>query len=123
MHWLTQLFIAALSISTLTQWWLSVRQTRYVNEHRDRVPGPFAERISADQHRKAADYTLAQERLGRVHGVLDVFILLVLTLGGGIAFADAQWQRSGLGEPWLGTAVILSIVFAQALVGLPLSVY
>jgi len=123
MHWLTQLFLLAFVSSALAQWWLSVRQTRYVNAHRDRVPGPFAESISAGDHRKAADYTQARERVGRIHLIVDGAVLLFFTLGGGITLADALWQRAHLGEPWHGTAVILSIIFAQSLLGLPLSLY
>jgi len=123
MHWLTQLFIAALASSTAAQWWLSLRQTRAVIAHREHVPTPFAERISADDHRKAADYTVARERVGRVQLFLDAAILFALTLGGGITIFDSLWQHSGLARPWLGTAIILSIVFAQTVVGLPLSIY
>ncbi len=123
MYWLTQLFLAALFTSTAAQWWLSRRQTSAVLAHREQVPAPFAERISADEHRKAADYTVARERLGRIDLLIDAAVLLALTLGGGIAFFDALWQRSGLTQPWLGTAIILSVVFAQTLIGLPLSIY
>jgi STE24 endopeptidase len=122
MHWLAQLFLAAVATSTLAQLWLSYRQSRAVDAHRDRVPAPFAERISADDHRKAADYTIARERVGRIDVLIDVALLMVLTLGGGISFIDELWQQS-LPQPWLGTAVILTIFFAQMLIGLPLSLY
>lgn len=123
MHWLTQIFIAALATSALAQWWLSLRQSRYVIRNREQVPAPFAERVSADDHRKAADYTVARERLGRVEICIDVLITLLLTLGGGISFIDDLWLRSGLSQPWLGTAVILSILLAQTIIGMPLSIY
>jgi len=123
MHWLTLLFLAALITSTLAQWWLSLRQTRNVVAHREQVPTPFADRISLDEHRKAADYTVARERLGRINLLIDAAILLALTLGGGIAFFDSLWQQSGLTQPWLGSGVLLSIFFAQTLIGLPLSIY
>jgi STE24 endopeptidase len=123
MHWLTYLFLAALVTSTAAQWWLSLRQTRNVVAHREHVPGAFAERVSADEHRRAADYTVARENLGRISLVLDTAVLFTLTLGGGIAYVDALWQRTGLPQPWLGTAVILSIFFAQSVISLPLSIY
>ena len=123
MHWLTLLFLIALFTSTLAQWWLSLRQTRNVVAHREQVPAPFADRITLDEHRKAADYTVAREKLGRINLLIDAAILLALTLGGGIALFDALWQQSGLTQPWLGTAVLLSILFVQTLIGLPLSIY
>ncbi len=122
MHWLTLLFLFALVTSTLAQWWLSLRQTHAVTAHRDQVPLPFAERITADEHRKAADYTIARERFARIQLVFDAAILLLLTLGGGIALCDALWQRSGLEQPWLGATVVLSVFFAQMLITLPLSI-
>ena len=123
MHWFTIVFILALIASVTAQWWLSVRQSRHVQANRDRVPAPFAERIGADDHRKAADYTVARERVGRVDLIVDTVVLLLLTLGGGIALFDVLWHDSNLAQPWLGTAVILSIFFAQSLLGLPLSIY
>lgn len=123
MHWLTLLFIIALIVSTAAQWWLSLRQTRHVIANRERVPAPFADRITQDEHRKAAEYTVAREQVGRVDMVVDVIVLLLLTLGGGIAWFDSGWTDTGLEQPWLGTGVILSILVAQAIVGLPLSVY
>jgi len=123
MHWLSQIFLVAVATSLLAQLWLSFRQTRAVQAHRDRVPAPFAERISEDDHRKAADYTVARERVGRIDSLVDVALLLVLTLGGGIAYFDSLWRDSGLSQPWLGTAVILTVFFAQMLIGMPLSIY
>ena len=123
MHGLTLLFIAALAASTATRWLLSARQVRAVLAHRSQVPAPFALRIDAAAHAKAADYTAAHERFGRVDLALDVAVLLLLTLGGGIEFIDAQYRPLGLGAAWQGAAVILTILFAQSLLSLPLSAW
>ena len=123
MHWFTSTFLAALASSVAAQWWLSLRQSRYVLAHRDRVPTPFADRIGIDDHRKAADYTVAQERLGRIDLCIGAALLLALTLGGGIDWIDGLWRRTDLSQPWLGTAVILTVLFVQTLVDLPLSLY
>jgi len=123
MHWLTQLFLLAVVGSVLMQWWLSIRQTRAVLAHREHVPAPFAERIGADDHRKAADYTMARERVGRIDLVVDAAVLLALTLGGGIAVLDSAWQGTGMSQPWLGAAIVLTVFLAQSIIGLPLSIY
>jgi STE24 endopeptidase len=123
MHWLTALFLAALFSSAVAQWWLSVRQTRSVLAHRNQVPAPFADRIEAADHRKAADYTVAKERVGRISLLIDTAVSLLLTVGGGIALVDSLWQTTGLSQPWLGTAAVVSVVIAQTLIGLPLSAY
>ena len=49
------------------------------------VPEPFAASISADAHSKAADYTIAKLRLGRIGLAVDTALVLALTIGGGLA--------------------------------------
>ena len=63
MAWLTPLFLIALGGGTLIELWLSGRQMGAVMQHRDRVPAPFANSVSTQDHRKAADYTIAKARL------------------------------------------------------------
>jgi len=38
--------------------------------------------VSANEHGKAADYTLAKLRLGRIGAVVDAALTLLLTIGG-----------------------------------------
>jgi STE24 endopeptidase len=123
MHWLTLLFIAAVVISTAVELWLANRQIAAVAAHRSRVPEPFADTISAEEHAKAADYTIAKARFGRVGEIVNAVITLALTVGGGIAAIDALWRHTGWTQPWLGTAVIGTIFCITGLVSLPLSVW
>jgi STE24 endopeptidase len=122
MHWPTTLFIAAVVIATAVELWLAARQMAAVAAHRDRIPAPFAGQLSPEDHRKAADYTVAKARLGMVSTVIDAAVLLALTVGGGIAAIDALWRHTGCGEPWLGLAVIGTVAAVVGLIGLPLSV-
>ncbi|HEX4885819.1 MAG TPA: M48 family metallopeptidase [Casimicrobiaceae bacterium] len=80
----TLLFAAALAAMVGVRLWLAARQLRHVHAHRERVPAAFAERIAPEAHRKAADYTAAKQRLGRVELVVDALVLLALTLGGAL---------------------------------------
>jgi STE24 endopeptidase len=123
MHWLTILFIAAVTASTALELWLAHRQVEAVGAHRDRVPEPFAGRISVQDHRKAADYTIAKVRLDRIGTVLNAVVTLALTVGGGIAGLDALWRGTGWVQPWLGTAVIATVACAAGAVNLPLSLW
>jgi STE24 endopeptidase len=122
-HWLTVLFVLAVLAGTAIELWLSQRQLRAVARHRSSVPGPFAQSVSAAEHTKAADYTLAKVRLGRVSTVLDAAVTLALTVGGGIALIDAWWRHTALAEPWLGALVIASVALLSQLISLPLSVW
>lgn len=59
----TTVFLIALVLMAATRLWLAARQIRHVARHRDTVPAQFAESITLDMHRKAADYTIARTRL------------------------------------------------------------
>jgi STE24 endopeptidase len=121
--WLTPLFFLAVLAGVALELWLSRRQVATVARHRGAVPEPFAASISADEHAKAADYTIAKARFGRIALVWDAALTLALTLGGGIAALDLLWRRTHLAEPWLGLAVIASVALLLQLAGLPLSLW
>ena len=123
MNWLTSLFIAAVALSTALELWLSQRQIAAVTAHRDRVPEPFAASVSAVEHAKAADYTIAKARFGRVAEIMNAVITLALTVGGGIAAIDALWRRTGWSQPWLGLVVIGSVFLLTGIINLPLSIW
>jgi STE24 endopeptidase len=123
MHWLTPIFIVAVVLGAAIELWLSLRQAAAVARHRGRVPPPFADSISAAEHARAADYTLAKVRFGRIATLIDGALLLALTVGGGIAAIDGLWRHTHLAQPWLGLAVIASVVALMQLVGLPLSLW
>ena len=120
----TWVFLAALAVSTGTRLWLAARQERHVRAHRDAVPAAFADVISLDAHRKAADYTVAKTRLGSVDLLVGVALLLLFTLGGGIQALSDAWARAA--EPGgivHGAALIVSVVLLMSLAELPLTLY
>jgi STE24 endopeptidase len=121
MHWPTALFIAAVAVVTAVELWLAARQAAAVRAHRDRIPEPFASRLSPEDHRKAADYTVAKLRLGSVGTLINAGVTLALTVGGGIAAIDTLWRHTGWVEPWLGMGVIATVAALVGLVSLPVS--
>jgi len=123
MSWLTPLFVLAVLAGAAVDLWLHERQAAAVTRHRNEVPGPFAASVSAEEHRKAADYTVAKVRFGRIVTLVDAALTLALTVGGGIAAIDLLWRPSGLGQPWLGMAVIATIALITQAVNLPFSVW
>jgi STE24 endopeptidase len=123
MSWLTYLFIVAVVASTALELWLSQRQIATVAAHRNRVPEPFADAVSAEDHAKAADYTIAKARLGRVAEIMNAVITLALTVGGGIAAVDTLWRHTGWTQPWLGVAVIGTVFLITGIINLPLSIW
>jgi STE24 endopeptidase len=123
MHWLTPLFVVALLAGVVVDLWLSGRQLAEVARRRDEVPAPFAASITLAEHSKAADYTIAKLRVGRIGTILDAALTLALTVGGGIAALDALWRHTRLAEPWLGLVVIGSVALLIQLTNLPLSLW
>jgi len=121
MSTLTLLFILAVVFSTGTRLWLTHRQIRAVQAHRDRVPAPFTATVTLDEHQKAADYTLARASLAQIDTMLGTVLLLLITLGGGFNYLDARWQSFNWPEPWHGVAVIASLMLIMGAIELPLS--
>ncbi|MBS0378560.1 MAG: M48 family metallopeptidase [Proteobacteria bacterium] len=123
MEWLTYAFVTVLALGVGLELWLAGRQAANVRRHRDQVPAPFAGSVTSADHAKAADYTIAKARLGRIATVVDAALALALTLGGGIAAIDAFWRGHLTAQPGLGLAVIASLALLIQLVNLPLDLY
>jgi len=123
MNEFSALFLLMLAATLATRWWLAQRQVRSVRAHRDRVPSAFRGRVSLNDHQKAADYTAARTRFGRLHLLADGVILLLWTLGGGLAALDALWRGLDLPPLATGIGLLLSMAIASGLLDLPFSVY
>jgi STE24 endopeptidase len=117
------IFIAALVLMTVFELWLSVRQSRYVSAHRDAVPDAFKDQIDLADHQKAASYSVAKGKLNRLEGVFGMAILLLWTVGGGLALLSGFWQDFGWSEMTMGTVFILSFFVLSSLIDLPFSWY
>ena len=123
MNTFTAVFLTALALSTCVRLWLAWRHARHVQTHRDRVPGAFADTISIEQHRKAADYTVAKTRLSYLHITLETTILLAFTLGGGLQWLDDS-LRGMLGSDMARNVVLIgAVMLISAALELPLDLY
>ena len=119
----TALFVLALAVSLGMQLWLARRQMRHVAAHREAVPAHFADRISLAAHRKAADYTVARNRLGVAETVLDAIVLLVLTLGGGLALIASGIEQLPAAPLVRDVALIVAVALLAGVLALPLAWY
>lgn len=122
MNTFTLIFLLALLLGTALQLWLSFRQARHVRAHADKVPEAFAEKVSLADHQKAARYTLAKLQLEKLELILTPIILLLWTLGGGLALLDRLWLQAGLPPLWQGVALIVSMLLISMLIELPLRI-
>ena len=123
LHNFTLLFLAMLAVSTLMRLYLSHRQVSYVSSHRAKVPESFADKISLEDHQKAADYTTAKVRFGRLPLFYEVILLLIWTLGGGLEWLNQFVLSYEIDPIFTGIAVILSFTFISAMLDLPFSIY
>lgn len=123
MHPLTAAFLVALLAGTALRLWLASRQIGAARAHSGEVPEPFAGQVSATEHRKAADYTIARVQIGRIEAVVDALIVLALTLGGVIDRLDTLWRSVVSREPWHGLALIGTVLALTMLIGLPFSLW
>lgn len=119
---LTLLFLIALAAGTALQWWLLRRQARHVAAHADAVPAAFAAGITLEEHQKAASYTLAKLGLARWELLLGPLLLLVWTLGGGLALLNQTWAAAGWSPLWQGVALLTSLSLIGGLLDLPLRI-
>ena len=119
LHIFTIFFLAMLLISTLMRLYLSQRQINYVAQHRAQVPDSFAENISLEDHQKAADYTTAKVKFGRLPLFYEVALLLIWTLGGGLQWLDQNILALGLNPILTGISVILVFTFITSMLDLP----
>ncbi len=121
----TTLFIAALLLTTVGKLWLSSRQLKHVAAHRATVPARFAERVSLDAHRKAADYTAARTRVAMCETVVGAAVLVALTLLGGLQAIDDGLELFLGSSPslWRGLALVAAVSIVFAIVDLPFALY
>jgi len=117
----TALFLAALAASLAVRVWLAWRQVAHVRAHRDAVPPAFASRIGLAAHQKAADYTVAKQRLATLNTLVDAAMLLLLTFGGGLALVIGWTATVGVATLWQDVLLFAVTGVFYGLVGLPFS--
>ena len=117
----TALFLTALAASLAVRIWLSRRQVAHVLAHRDAVPAAFASRIGLAAHQKAADYTVAKQRLGSLNTLVDTAMLLLMTFGGGLALVIGWTATVGVSALWQDVLLFAVTGIFYGIVSLPFS--
>ncbi len=112
----TFVFAFALLAMLVTRMWLTSRQIRHVAQHRDQVPPAFAGTVTLEAHQRAADYTLARQRLDLLSTAWGGAILLGWTLLGGLDTLN-QLVRSLAGDRLGELGVQVALLLALSLIG------
>jgi len=121
--WFSYVFLIALTGAVFLQLWLIVRQNKHVSENRSAVPAAFADKISLEEHQKAADYTRAKLGVTKIELFYGVVILLFWTFGGGLNLLDQLWLPVMSDPLWIGVAVMISFIIIGVVIDLPFSLY
>ena len=119
----TTIFLVFLAASIVTRLWLNQRQIRHIQQHKDKVPEAFAEKVSLAEHQKAAAYSTAKLKFSRLTLAWETLWLLIWTIGGGLNAVDVWWMQFNLSPLLTGIGVILSMMLLMGLLDLPFSLY
>ncbi|HIP80859.1 MAG TPA: M48 family peptidase [Leucothrix mucor] len=123
MHIFTWIFIIMVIATTGMQLWLSLRQSKHVMDHRASVPDEFSDKITLEEHQKAADYTKTKGGFGRAQLLFGTVMLLFWTLGGGLQWLDLFVRSFEWGHLTTGVAVLIGFSLISSLIDLPASLY
>src|SRR3989344_4817051 len=123
MNTFTIIFISLLGLSLLVELWLANRHIRHVRANRDAVPKAFHRKISLEDHRKAADYTIAHTRFGRIEDIYGTALLAVWTVGGGLEWLDRFVRGFGFNKttPGLFLGDLVKKTLLLGVIGTPLA--
>jgi STE24 endopeptidase len=114
-------FVLALGVYFTLKLWLNMRQINFIMAHQSAVPAPFDTRIDLDAHRKSARYAFVKLRMARLALYISTAILLIWTLGGGIA-GLIQLVQHGFSHPLhFGVALLVIFSLLNSLFDLPLA--
>jgi STE24 endopeptidase len=122
MSLLAMVIIAAICLSGLLALVLLRRQAHAVRAHRDHVPTEFAGEVTIEDHRLAADYTLARTKLARVETLRDTLasVLWLLVLLAPLYALLAAIVPQGLTR---SVAVVVFVGAVTYVLSLPFAIY
>lgn len=126
------IFLLLLATQFSIKLYLAQRQVRHVLQHRDQVPASFQDRISLENHQRAADYTSAKVSLAMFDMLAQSIWLVVLTTGGLLSTLQAS-----LATAWLflfpdelpGTGIdfqislMMTVIVLGSLIDIPFSLW
>jgi STE24 endopeptidase len=111
---------AAIVVSTALGVYLRLRQMAFVRRNRDTAPRDFAKEVTLEEHRRAADYTLARTRFSIFETVYDGILSLLWLL---FWLAPLYNIIAQVTAPGLNRSVALFVAFVALaeLLAMPLS--
>jgi STE24 endopeptidase len=119
----TTLFLILLPLKLLIQLYLSHRNQKHIWAHQGSVPNPFTDKITLDEHQKAANYTRAKSKFGFYNLIFDAAILFVWIQGGVLNSVDLWISQFSENEIIRGLALFATIGLVGLVINLPWQIY
>jgi STE24 endopeptidase len=119
----TKLFLGALFSKSLIESLLDKRNLDYIVKHRNSVPVQFSTQVSLADHQKAADYSVEKIKTKQYFHLLDLIVILVLTLGGGLEIINRISMTFGGSNISTGLLFFALLGILTTLLSLPQTLY
>lgn len=123
MNTFSYIFLITLFANLAVNWWLILRQQKHVDANKHQVPDAFLDKLTLEEHQKAAVYTTARIQYKLFKQFYLVAFLLLLTLFGGLGYLDNLWNTTNLNSVSRGIGFIASYVLLIFLTEIPLGLY
>lgn len=117
------LFYTFATLGVIAKVILNFINIRHIAQNKESVPAEFSEKISLNDHQKAAEYTTAKLKFASLMSVVNFLILLFWLLFGGIKVLD-EFSR-GFNQSEIATGLIFFGLFSLIgmIIDLPESLY
>jgi STE24 endopeptidase len=118
---MTLAFVTACALYFTLKLYLARRQMNHIRTHVTAVPSPFDQKISLDDHTKAAQYALTRLHFGRMSLLFSMLVLLFWTLGGGLAGLANLILSVTTHQLHFGILFIVAFSLINSLIDLPMA--
>ncbi|MFZ9001487.1 MAG: M48 family metallopeptidase [Bacteriovoracaceae bacterium] len=120
---ITILFLTFFFIKEVIEFYLEWRNKKHIKTNRASVPSKFKEKITLEDHQKAADYSITKINVSSAFNLISIALFLFWTIGGGINLLDNHIVSWELGPITTGICFFLAFGFISMIISLPQSLY
>lgn len=122
-HTLTTVFFILLIFKFLFENYLNTRNEKYVIAKMDKVPNEFIDKITLEEHQKAALYTKRKSKFGRLTNFFSLITLLIWLPLGALNALDNFVRSFSENEIYRGLILFGIFTIINLLIDLPSKIY
>ena len=110
-------------IGLIIKLYLNYKNIAYIAKHSDSVPEMFKEKITLEEHKTAAKYTITKQKFSTSTMVIHFLLLILWVPVGGLNQLDLLVQRFDLSQIQSGLVFFLIYMVISIVISLPESIY